>query len=131
MMADEDEGPCKLVSQIALDHVIESFCFMQYGKFQFLVVANSNLLSIIRICKEGSEDANGFTQEDSGEQAVFSLELLQSIHAFQKPIMSVDYDFNRKRVIAGGLDQQMKFFEVFIDTKEAKADGGKDKQEIE
>ena len=45
--------------------------------------------------------------------------------------MSVDYDFNRKRVIAGGLDQQMKFFEVFIDTKEAKADGGKDKQDIE
>ena len=34
--------------------------------------------------------------------------------------MKVQYDFNRKRIIAGGLDQHLKFFEVFIDKKDAK-----------
>ena len=34
--------------------------------------------------------------------------------------MKVQYDFNRKRIIAGGLDQHLKFFEVFIDKKDSK-----------
>lgn len=104
---DDDAEPCKLVSQLALDHTIESFCFMTFGGFKFIVVANSNLLSIVRICTD-AKDERGEMMEGSEQDAAqqpYSLKLLQSIHAFQKPIMKVDYDFTRKRVVAGGLDQ--------------------------
>ena len=56
--------------------------------------------------------------------------MLQNIHAFQKPIMKVQYDFNRKRIIAGGLDQHLKFFEVFLDKKDSKIVKEDDEAEV-
>ena len=65
-----------------------------------LFVANGNLLSLVEVV-DGSK-----------------LVCLQSIHVFQKPIQTVVYDKIRKRVIAAGLDQQVKFFEIFDENKD-------------
>lgn len=43
------------------------------------------------------------------------LQLVSTVHVFQKPIIQVHYDANRNRVIAGGLDQQLKFFSLSDD----------------
>lgn len=62
------------------------------------MVANGPYISILSI-------------EDSEPK----LEMVTTIHAFQKPIMKVVYDATRERLIAAGLDQQMKFFEIITD----------------
>ena len=67
---EDGQGPCKLVAQLGLENVIEKFCFMAFGAYKFLVVANANLLSIVRICGNGDGDHP------------YQLLLLQSIHAF-------------------------------------------------
>ena len=83
------------MAHLTLPNVIEKFCFMSFNTYKFIVVANANLLTLVRIC----------TDSGAGSDHPYQLQLLQSIHAFQKPIMTVDYDFCRKRVMAGGLDQ--------------------------
>ena len=40
------------------------------------------------------------------------LKKINEYYPFQKPIMSVKYDAHRQRIIVGGLDGQLKFFEV-------------------
>ena len=57
-------------------------------------MANGNALSVAEITEQGT------------------LEQKQSFYPFQKPAMRVRYDKARDRVIAGGLDSQLKFFEV-------------------
>ena len=60
-----------------------------------IIVANGNLISIV----------------DSKK-----MECLTTIQVFQKPIMKVEYDSSRERIIATGLDCQIKFFELFEET---------------
>ena len=45
------------------------------------------------------------------EASELSLEDKTSFYPFQKPALRVRYDSNRDRIIAGGLDSQLKFFQ--------------------
>jgi hypothetical protein len=47
-----------------------------------------------------------------------TLSIEATIHAFQKPVMKVHFDEARQRVIAGGLDCQVKFFEIIKEDEE-------------
>jgi WD40 repeat protein len=58
------------------------------------VIANGNALSLTKII-----DNNRF-------------EIVNEFHPFQKPIMRVRYDRVRQRLLAGGLDNMLKFFSV-------------------
>lgn len=77
------DGDAEMVSSIKLPEAIEDVC---QGPDGHLIVANGNMLSVLKV--------------DEGD----NLQLVSTIHAFQKPIMKVHYDANRQRVIAGGLD---------------------------
>lgn len=88
------EDGAELVSQLKLQEAIEDICD---GPDGHLIIANGNMLSVIKV--------------DEADQ----LKLVSTVHVFQKPIMNVHYDENRKRVIAGGLDQQLKFFSLSDD----------------
>jgi len=52
---DDAEAPYKLLTDIKLNEPIESFCFMKVFGRKFIVAANGNLLSIIKL-NEGTED---------------------------------------------------------------------------
>lgn len=41
-----------------------------------------------------------------------SIRRLNDFYPFQKPCLKVRYDHSKNRVIAGGLDSQLKFFQV-------------------
>jgi hypothetical protein len=96
-----------------LNEPIEKFCFVKFEETNLVLVANGNLISLIELVE--SEDGT-------------TLKLLSNVHVFQKPIMSITYDRTRKRVIVGGLDQQIKFFEIF---NEASANQNEGDQTIE
>jgi len=48
-MGDDAEPPYKLLTDIKLSEPIESFCFMKVFGTKFIVAANGNLLSIIKL----------------------------------------------------------------------------------
>ena len=99
--------PYKMVSSLRLNEPIENFCIVERDGRTLVLVANGNLISI---CEVSTTD---------GESR---LEQLCTIHAFQKPIMKIVYDNERQRIIAAGLDQQIKFFELFNDETEQALD---------
>ena len=72
---------------------------MQHEADTLILVANGPYISIVKV-----------------EGDVLSGQAI--IHAFQKPIMKVHFDSVRQRVIAGGLDCQIKFFELIRDEGE-------------
>uniref|UniRef100_A0A7S3IDX3 U3 small nucleolar RNA-associated protein 15 C-terminal domain-containing protein n=1 Tax=Strombidium inclinatum TaxID=197538 RepID=A0A7S3IDX3_9SPIT len=51
-------------------------------------------------------------EDEMKDESSLSFEAVSAIHSFQKPIMKVMFDPIRQRLIAGGLDQQIKFFEL-------------------
>ena len=50
------------------------------------------------------------------EISELSLEEKTSFYPFQKPATRVRYDAHRDRIIAGGLDSQLKFFQASADS---------------
>jgi len=79
------------VSTLRLQNPVEDFCMR--GDNQ-LVISHGNSLSIATISPEGI------------------LEEQSSFFPFQKPATRVRYDACRDRVIAGGLDGHLKFFNI-------------------
>lgn len=65
------------------------------------MVANGPYISILKVDSDSA-----------------TLDLITTIHAFQKPIMKISWDATHERIIAAGLDQHMKFFEVFSESDE-------------
>lgn len=86
--------PYSLVNSVRVAEPIENFCFFMFKNQLHIVAANGPYLSLVRVDEDG-------------------LKLLSTVHAFQKPVMKVVYDQQRQRLIAAGLDQQVKFFEIF------------------
>lgn len=82
------------VSTLKLEHPVEDFC--RRGDNQ-LIVAHGNTLSVATVSPE------------------HLLEEQSSFYPFQKPAMRVRYDATRDRVVAGGLDCQLKIFSVTDD----------------
>ena len=78
----------KCVTSLKLENQIEDFCFRK----EQLVVANGNAITLIDIHKSEA------------------FEEMTSFYPFQKPVSKVRYDSHRDRIIAGGLDSQLKFF---------------------
>lgn len=91
------------VSSHKLANQIEDFCFRK----EQLVVANGNSITLVDLNKQ---------MEGVGE---FKFEEQTSFFPFQKPASKVRYDAHRDRIIAGGLDSQLKFFQA---TKDAPND---------
>jgi len=101
MFKEDDQKPYELVSSLRLNEPIENFCFTTFEDITLILVANGNLISLVQLT-HGQEE---------GDKP--SLKSLSNVHVFQKPITKITYDKARKRVIVGGLDQQLKFFEIF------------------
>ena len=78
-----------------MQNPVEDFCFRNPSQ---MIVANGNALSVVEI-------SNGNT----------GLETMSSFFPFQKSSTRVRYDAGRDRVVAGGLDNQLKFFNVTDD----------------
>ena len=83
------------VSTLRMQNPVEDFCLRNPSQ---MIVANGNALSVVEI-------SNGNT----------GLETMSSFFPFQKATTRVRYDAGRDRVIAGGLDSQLKFFNVTDD----------------
>ena len=81
------------VSTLKFGFGVEDFTSISADNMQ-LMVANGGVMSHVKI----SEDTQ--------------LSIVREYHAFQKPIMKIRYDAHRQRVIAGGLDNQLKFFSL-------------------
>ena len=79
------------ISSLKLQNSVEDFCFRNSSQ---LLIANGNALSVAEI------------------DATNSLIAKNNFYPFQKPATRVRYDKGRDRVIAGGLDSQLKFFTV-------------------
>mmetsp|Transcript_16430 Transcript_16430/g.27849 ORF Transcript_16430/g.27849 Transcript_16430/m.27849 type:complete len:319 (-) Transcript_16430:35-991(-) len=67
-----------------------------------VLIANSNNISVAQLTID--------TTPEGGK--VLDLSLIDTFKLFQKPVLRVQYDFAKQRVIAGGLDCQLKFFEL-------------------
>ena len=89
-----------MVSQVHLNEAIEKIVFVKHEDKMIIVAANGNLISLISVDEE------------------YNLKVLQNIHVFQKPVLTLVYDQVRKRIVAGGIDQQVKFFEIFEEAEE-------------
>ena len=76
-----------------MQNSVEDFCLR--GQSQ-LVVTHGNAISVVEVSR--------------GSDAL--LETKQSFFPFQKPATRVRYDAGRDRIIAGGLDSQLKFFNI-------------------
>lgn len=76
-MQDDQQPPYTLISQVKLNEVIESFCFMMFEGFKFLVVANGNLLTLI-LLDDGKDGSDEYDQGLSQETVVnsYNLEVL-------------------------------------------------------
>jgi hypothetical protein len=101
--AKTSEEQFKLVSAIKLPEAIENYCFAAFKGKLYCMVANGPYISVLKVDDDETEPL---------------LKLVTTIHAFQKPIMKVVYDGTRERLIASGLDQQMKFFEIIEDDQD-------------
>ena len=93
-----NDKSAELVSTVRLNEAIETFSYVMFNDMLYLLVANGSFISIVQV----SDDND-------------NLQIVANIHAFQKPVLKVSYDSVRQRVIASGLDQQIKFFEIFTD----------------
>jgi len=78
------------VSTLKLKNPVEDFCFRNDSQ---MIIANGNALSVAEV------DVNGLTSKSN-------------FYPFQKPATRIRYDKGRDRVVAGGLDSQLKFFNV-------------------
>jgi len=88
--------PYTLLSTVKLTEPVEHFCAVNYRDKLLYLVANGAMISILEVSADLSE-----------------MHCVSTIHAFQKPVLKLVYDSHRNRVIAAGLDQQIKFFELF------------------
>lgn len=77
------------VSQFRVENAVEDFCCFD-GK---IVIAHGNTLTL------GLYDG-------------VQIRRLNDFYPFQKPCLKVKYDRARERVIAGGMDSQLKFFHL-------------------
>ena len=87
------------VNSLKLENQIEDFCFRK----EQVVVANGNSITLVDIQK--SVDA----------LCELSFDEKTSFYPFQKPALKVRYDSHRDRIVAGGLDSQLKFFQATAD----------------
>jgi hypothetical protein len=77
------------IASFKVENPIEDFCLFE----DRLVVAQGNTLTLAKLADD-------------------SIRRLNDFYPFQKPCLKVRYDPTKKRVIAGGLDGQLKFFQV-------------------
>jgi len=79
------------LSILKLNNSVEDFLEYANGKF---VVANGSALTLLHL-----DASNNF-------------KIVNEYFPFQRPIMRIKYDKTRQRIMAGGLDGQLKFFEI-------------------
>lgn len=76
------------VKQLTLSHPVEDFCFLPSNQ---AIIANGSTLSQVN-----TDD----------------LTLVKDFYPFQKPALKVRYDASRQRILAAGLDSQLKVFKM-------------------
>lgn len=79
------------LSILKLNNSVEDFLEYANGKF---VVANGSALTLLHL------------------DALNNFKVVNEYFPFQRPIMRIKYDKTRQRIMAGGLDGQLKFFEI-------------------
>lgn len=80
----------KPVCSFKVENSIEDYCLLPNSK---IVIAQGNTLTLAKLAENTIRRLNDF-------------------YPFQKPCLKVRYDKTRERVIAGGLDSQLKFFQI-------------------
>lgn len=93
------EEPYSQLSSLKFSEPVEHFCPITYKDRLVYLVANGPLISIVEVKDE-------------------AMTLLTTFHAFQKPVLKVCWDSNKERILASGLDQQIKFFELIEENEE-------------
>ena len=82
-----DDLEFTLARAIRVPEAVENFEFVTFKENLYLFAANGPYISLLKV-----------DVEEPG------LELITTIHAFQKPVMKLAWDNSRQRLIASGLD---------------------------
>jgi len=96
-------APKKVVKSLKVPNSVEDFVFYRENR---LAVANGSTITLVQIVPRTQEGL------EEGEEAELTLRIIGECHVFQKPIMKLRYDKVRDRIVAGGLDNHLKFLSV-------------------